>query len=253
MTPRPAKTPLHHVLLAFVLLSRLPLPQLPDAAFAKAPRAVWAYPLVGVVLSACAVAIGWVAMAAGASAMIASGVVIALLILLSGAMHEDGLADTADGFWGGHDAARRLEIMKDSQIGTYGVLALGISTGLRWTAIAALLPTAPLAVIASASLSRGVMPVVMTVLPLARSEGLSHSVGRPSLALAGLSVAFGVMLCILLTGAIALGLGLLALLVTSGIIAIARRKIGGQTGDVLGATQQLADVAMLVLLAMIYK
>jgi adenosylcobinamide-GDP ribazoletransferase len=136
--------------------------------------------------------------------------------------------------------------MKDSQIGTYGVLALLFVTGLRWLACAALLPVAPLVVIASAALSRAAMPAVMAALPHARATGLSQSVGRPTPAQAGLSVACGVIVAILLSGGWAFAMASIALIaaVCSGLIA--QRKIGGQTGDILGATQQLADCGILI-------
>ncbi|MEM8578904.1 MAG: adenosylcobinamide-GDP ribazoletransferase, partial [Pseudomonadota bacterium] len=119
--PRPDPTsPLWHPLLAALLLSRLPLPRVPDAAFAEGARAVWAYPVVGLLLGAFAAGIG----ALAPTPVIGAGLALAAMAMMTGALHEDGLADTADGLWGGQSRARRLEIMKDSRIGAYGVLAL---------------------------------------------------------------------------------------------------------------------------------
>jgi adenosylcobinamide-GDP ribazoletransferase len=234
---------------AFVLLSRLPVPHLPETAFARGAEAVWAYPVVGAVLGGIATLVGMALLLAGAPGPVAAGVLLAVLTAMSGAMHEDGLADTADGFWGGHSFERRLEIMADSRIGTFGTLALIFATGLRWAAIAVLLPAAPGAVVAAAALSRAAMPVVMHVLPQSRAGGLSHSVGRPKrpTVLAGLVVAVAL-------GAASAGLPALAavpavLVVLAGMILLARRKIGGQTGDVLGAVQQVSEIAILGSLA----
>ncbi|MFT7596440.1 MAG: adenosylcobinamide-GDP ribazoletransferase, partial [Paracoccaceae bacterium] len=131
------------VAVAFVLLTRLPLPTLPDHAFARQAHAAWAFPLVGLVVALLAGGMGWAALRLGLPASIAAGLVLGAQIMLTGAMHEDGLADTADGLWGGFNADRRLEIMKDSAIGTYGVLALILSLGLRWAALTLLLPISP--------------------------------------------------------------------------------------------------------------
>ena len=246
------KTRLHlgrDVLVALVLLTRLPMPRLPDQAFAFAARAVWAYPLAGLLLGGLSTLAGLAGLAAGLPAPFAAGIVLAVGILLSGAMHEDGLADVADGFWGGQTPERRLEIMKDSRIGAFGTLALLLSCGLRWSGYAALLATsAPWAIVAGAALSRAVMPVLMVWLPHARPSGLSHSVGRPGgwPVLAGLVLASGVG--VLLAGGAGLGAAAAALLVALAFGSFARARIGGQTGDVLGAAQQLAEIACLAVL-----
>lgn len=238
------------VLVALVLLTRLPLPHLPPAAFARSASAVWAYPLAGVLLGGCAAVLGSGLLAIGLPAAFAAGVLLATLVLLSGAMHEDGLADTADGFWGGRDPQHRLEIMKDSRIGTYGVLALILVTGLRWNAYATLLPLGVLHVIATAALSRAAMPLLMMALPPARASGLSKGVGRPSRAscLAGLAVAAGIAaICLGAAALPAFAIMLLAALLCG---LCARAKIAGQTGDTLGATQQIAETAILAVLVM---
>ncbi len=249
MKADPTVQPLQDVMLAFALLSRLPMPRLPDQAFAQGARAVWAYPVVGLVLGGVAVFLSWGAMGLGVPSGVAAGLGLALLMLLSGAMHEDGLADTVDGFWGGHDPARRLEIMNDSQIGTYGVLALIVVTGVRWLTFATLLPVAPLALVACCVVSRGMMAPVMAALPHARPTGLAQSVGRPSAVLAGLGVAVSVVVAIVLTGPVAFVLAGLGLIAATVIGYVAQAKIGGHTGDILGAVQQISELVMLVILA----
>ena len=236
-------------LLACVLLTRLPLPTLPASAFQRQAQAAWAFPLAGLAVAVPAAFAGWAALAMGIAPLIAAGLVLAVQIMVTGAMHEDGLADTADGLWGGFDRSRRLEIMKDSAIGSYGVLALILSLGLRWMALAAILETGVLATVAVAALSRAVLPVMMTALPHARADGLSHSVGRPGWATSIGALGLGLFIALWASGPAVLGPFLLALLAVVILGMIAKRKIGGQTGDILGATQQVSEIALLIALA----
>ena len=228
---------------AFALLSRLPLP--PPRHFAT-PPAVWAWPLAGLGLGTRSTAAALLALAAGLGPGLAAALALACAALTTGAMHEDGLADTADGLWGGWEKARRLEIMKDSHIGTYGVMALLLTTLARWSAVAALLAAGHWPVLlAVAALSRAPMAVLLALLPNARGQGLSQSVGRPTARAAALSCAVALIGAGLCTGTVALPMGL-AVAGSSVILArLAVAKIGGQTGDILGASQQLAELAAL--------
>ena len=144
--------------------------------------------------------------------------------------------------------------MKDSHIGTYGVLALCLGLGLRWLAIGTLFETnattAVMALLVAEMLSRGAMTVLMSALPHARDSGLSQHVGRPGkrpAALAGLLAAGGAL--ILLPTFKALALVMLAGIVTLGMARLAYARIGGQTGDVLGATQQVTATVVLLALS----
>ena len=230
---------------ATALLTRLPLPVTPD--WSRGARAAWAYPLAGLVAAVVAAAIGsvvgWVA--APPVAVLATVVALAMV---TGALHEDGLADTADGLWGGHDRARRLEIMRDSRIGSYGVLALVFAALLKVTALWATGAWVA-ALLAAAVLSRAVMVVVMASLPHARADGLARLTGRaPSWA------AWGAMLVAMLVALALTGWAAFAALLAAGgaavaVALLARARIGGQTGDILGATQQVAEVAVLVVLS----
>lgn len=239
------------ILLALVLLTRLPLPHLPPHAFHRQARAVWAFPLAGLAVALPAAGLAALAAALGLPASVAAGLALAVMALLSGAMHEDGLADTADGLWGGFDPARRLEIMKDSRIGAYGVLALIFGIGLRWSALAALLPLAGAWVLLPlAMMSRAAMPVLMAALPNARAGGLSRTVGRPAVLGCGLGAVLAIVLSLPLIGASALAVAIAMAAAAAGLGAAAKAKIGGQTGDILGAGQQLAEIAgLLTLLA----
>ncbi|MEL7516413.1 MAG: adenosylcobinamide-GDP ribazoletransferase [Pseudomonadota bacterium] len=226
------------------LLTRLPLPRVPEAAFDDQARAAWAYPLVGVVVGGLAAMVG--ALSAGLAPGIAAGLTLATLLMLTGGLHEDGLADTADGLWGGPTPERRLEIMKDSRIGAYGVLALILVLGLRWLGLA---QVGWADVIVAAAASRAFMPVLMAALPHARSTGLSHHVGRPTAVNAGIGLLIAAVFAVVLSGGAGLLAMTIAVLIAFALARTARSKIGGQTGDILGAAQVLTEVAILIALS----
>ncbi|WP_299611881.1 adenosylcobinamide-GDP ribazoletransferase [uncultured Tateyamaria sp.] len=235
---------------ALVLLTRLPLPPLPDHAFVHGARAVWAYPLVGLVLGLILTVLAVMLSALSLSPGIIAGVLLGSLIMLTGAMHEDGLADTADGLWGGHDRNRRLEIMKDSRIGAYGVLALIVVMGLRWLG---LVEASWTGILAALMLSRAAMPPLMLVLPPARVTGLSHSVGAPRMGDVMAAVLIGGIAAVVLVGSAGLVAAFVAAAIAGLVGLFAKVKIGGQTGDILGATQVLTEVAVLLTLATLAK
>jgi adenosylcobinamide-GDP ribazoletransferase len=211
----------------------------------------WAWPLVGAVLGACGAALASGALWLGVTPGVTAVLVLALGAMLTGGLHEDGLSDTADGLFGGWTRDRRLEIMKDSRVGSYGVLALVLVTLARWSALTALLVYGDhwAALVATGAISRAPMALVMALLPNARGSGLSHATGRPApgVAVVALGLATGLALAVL--GWSALG----PLVVAAGIMVVlsvvALRKIGGQTGDILGALQQLVEVGCLTALA----
>ena len=234
---------------ALTLLTRLPLPY--PTAKPRGAAAAWAYPVAGAVIGAMAGIVAALSLILGLTPAVAAALTLAAQAMLTGAMHEDGLADSADGLWGGWDKTRRLEIMKDSHIGSYGVLALILVTLARWSALSALLASGSHfgAIIAVAALSRVPMAVLMAWLPNARTTGLSQLVGRPAPKVAGLAVLIGVAIVVTLTGSHAFPMVAFAGLVSLGLGLIARAKIAGQTGDILGASQQLAEAAALCALA----
>ena len=232
---------------AVALLTRLPLPGHTPRGAASA----WAWPVAGLVVALVVSGLAAVLMGLGVPPPLTAGLTLAALVALTGGLHEDGLADTADGFWGGSTSDRRLEIMKDSQIGSYGVIALVLALGLRWGALSLLMSAgeifAPL--IAAAVLSRGAMAVLMAAMPNARGAGLSAAVGRPAQATAFLAVGVALALGLAVAGWAILAPLLWLTLATIGLAALARAKIGGQTGDVVGAAQQLAEIAALTAFA----
>jgi adenosylcobinamide-GDP ribazoletransferase len=211
-------------------------------------QAAWAFPLSGFVVGLIAAITYAVAQLVLATWPAAALTVLATL-LVTGALHEDGLADTADGFGGGDTRERKLAIMRDSRIGTYGVCALIISLLTRGGAIASLgapVLVAP-ALIAAHVGARAVLPWVMFLLPTARSDGLAFAAGQPSGAGVTISGALGFLALLFCLG---LAHALVALVVLAIVVAIvcwlASRQIGGQTGDVLGTVEQVSEIVILL-------
>jgi adenosylcobinamide-GDP ribazoletransferase len=225
----------------------------PDFAAASWPVAV-AGAIVGAWGGVCAVFLSLLGLSADISAV---GALVAMA-LLTGALHEDGLADFVDGLGGGVDRAARLAIMRDSRLGSFGALALFASVLLRTFAIAGIMRfdaavvVSLLSCVGAASRVAGLAPMLM--LAPARSDGAGAGVSPPStrafLIAVGVVAAFGIIPAVAgvtpwrLLAAIILS-GVSALLVTRA----ARRSIGGYTGDVLGAAQQVAEIAMLLALS----
>jgi adenosylcobinamide-GDP ribazoletransferase len=234
---------------AIGLMTRLPVTTIGSRGVAAA----WAWPLAGACVALIAAIIAAISLFVGLNPALAAGLALATQIILTGALHEDGLADSADGLWGAYGAQARLDIMADSRIGAYGVIALALGLGFRWLLLASLFDagaiSAPL--IATAALSRAPMVTLMFWLPPARIDGLSARMGRPSRDTTILTVALALLVAILMTGFAALPSAVIALLITWAISKIALAKIGGQTGDILGASQQLAEIGILMGLATI--
>jgi adenosylcobinamide-GDP ribazoletransferase len=231
---------------AFALLSRLPVPEHRGTGAASA----WAWPLVGATMGALGALLAWLALALGLTPGVAAVLVLASGAMLTGGLHEDGLSDTADGLFGGWTKAKRLEIMKDPRVGSFGVLALLLVTLARWSALAAVLELgSPWALVAVGAVSRAPMAAIMATLPNARGAGLAHATGRPTPngALIGAALA-GAIAC-LFAGWAALPMLGAAGLVSLWLAWVAQARIGGQTGDILGAAQQLAEAAALAVLA----
>jgi adenosylcobinamide-GDP ribazoletransferase len=240
--------------LAAAFLTRVPIPLGAAEAGHGLASAVRAFPLVGLVLGAFAGAVYTLADLLGIGSTVAALLAFAVMALATGGLHEDGLADTADGFGGGRTRAEKLEIMHDSRIGTFGVLALIFAVSLRVTALSytggpgdTLLGQATLLMVAAAAGSRACMPAVMYLLPRARRDGLAWHAGTPERARVVDAGTLGVIIVIICLGPIA-GLAAVAAaaLATTAMGLLARRQIGGHTGDVLGAVQQVSEIAILL-------
>jgi adenosylcobinamide-GDP ribazoletransferase len=234
------------LLSAIALLTRLPVPD-------HAPRgaaSAWAWPAVGALLGAITAVVAGAALWLGLTPGVVAGLALVLGAVLTGGLHEDGLSDSADGLLGGWTRERRLEIMKDSRVGSYGVLALVLVTLIRWSALSTILGTGnPWALVAVGALSRAPMAMVMAALPNARETGLSHATGRPEPAIALAGAALATALAGLFAGWAALPMLALVVATTVLLARSAQARIGGQTGDILGAAQQLAEAAALAVLA----
>jgi adenosylcobinamide-GDP ribazoletransferase len=239
--------------------SRLPVPRLPGESevhglpdFRIVPRALPFAALV-IALPAALVLLG--AGAAGLGGLLSAALAIATLAVTTGALHEDGLADSADGLFGGRTPERRLEIMKDSRLGSYGAMAMGLALLLRVAALALILDRAGVLAAAGAFMIAAVVSrmsgihLLATMGP-ARRDGASASVGRPSerTALLGRGIAVALALALVLAFSLPpLGLALGFAFAAGNALLVRRlcmRLIGGQTGDVAGATQQLDEIAV---------
>jgi adenosylcobinamide-GDP ribazoletransferase len=173
--------------------------------------------------------------------------------LMTGGLHEDGLADTADGFFGGKSREHRLEIMRDSRIGSYGAMALGLGLIARAGAYESLCALSPFQIVlitaAVGGFSRAMMVDMMWATRPARKDGLSVLAGRPGRNTALFAIVCGSALTIYAGLSLRIESGFIALLVaiiTTGILRrMAMRLIGGQTGDVCGAVQVVAEIMML--------
>jgi adenosylcobinamide-GDP ribazoletransferase len=234
--------------LALAFLTRLPVPvdgSLPSTALARASRT---FPLAGLIIGLIGGVVFALATALSLSSMLAAVLAVAAVVAVTGALHEDGLADTTDGFGGGATREDKLAIMRDSRIGSFGVLALILSVAARVASLAALgTPAAAFAaLIATHAASRGFLVAVMEREPLARSDGLAAGAGRPSRTCMLWALGLAVLITIVvqgLAGIVALAVGVA---VAWALARLAQRQIGGYTGDVLGAVQQASEIAMLL-------
>ena len=230
-------------------LTRLPLVHSQSTTGADLVRASWTFPIVGAGVGAFGALIYWLMHALGLHAFVGAVLAVAGTALITGCLHEDGLADTADGFGAGGTRERKLEIMRDSQIGTYGAAALILSLLLRVGAIASLAEPAlaALALIAAHAGARAVMPVFMRFVPRARQDGLSADAGVPPQRSSVLAVAIGLVALLLCLGLSATFIAVVLLVAALGLMAwLSISQIGGQTGDVLGAVEQTSEILILL-------
>ncbi|HRY05659.1 MAG TPA: adenosylcobinamide-GDP ribazoletransferase [Hyphomicrobiaceae bacterium] len=235
---------------ALLFLTRLPvghIAQLPPLA-----HAAWAFPIVGAV-HGLIIGLGyWAAHVLGLSNLVCALLAVLAGVVASGALHEDGLADCVDGFGGGWTRARKLEIMRDSRVGTYGVIALIIALGLRISLYAEISKTYDVlcAAVGLGALTRGFLPLAMALLPAARKDGAAaEAAARLSSSVVGVSAVLSVTIALVLlgpSGLLAIGACLCAM---SAMFLVAVRQIGGQTGDVLGAAHVIGEIAGLLAIA----
>ena len=241
-------------------LTRLPTPRLRDFDPGWLAQSTRYFPLVGILIGLANVLVWWIA-SHWLPASVSIGLMMAVSMLLTGAFHEDGFADACDGLGGGNSKDRALAIMKDSRIGAFGAIGLFLLLGLKWTTLAAL-PSAVFAqcVVASHMLSRWFAIGLIAFLPYVRADAdakardfagrlgggewiLSGAIGLLGLAAvawvyarSGAALdwtALGTGACVAVSVAVVGGL-------------YVRQRLGGYTGDCLGAVQQLAELGFLL-------
>lgn len=239
------------ILAALSFFSRLPV-DAPAGSFGL-HQSAGAWPLAGLVVAIAPALLFWLAVAVHLPSMLAAILALAALALITGAMHEDGLADTVDGLAGGRSLDQKLAIMRDSRLGTFGALALLFSVLIRAGALAAILYagaiSAAATILMAAIISRSMALWHWNATLPARSDGMARAAGRPDwLALAiGLGAgAVAALVLLLLFGLPGLIGVLLAALATGVFTGICIRQIGGHTGDTIGAAQQIAETALLL-------
>ena len=242
------------LVLATRFLTRLPI-SLPQSGAASLAGAMRMFPVVGAGVGLAGGVVFLIADALDLGTWISAILALTVTVVLTGALHEDALADVVDGFGGGRDRAAKLAIMRDSQIGAYGVLALILSVSAR-IAVPATLGDPNLVIamlVGAAAASRTVMPVVMHILEPARSDGVGAGAGAVGRDTVIWAVALGAVIIFALLDAASATVAILAVgLVVWGGIRLARRQIGGFTGDVVGAIGLISEIVfMLACLAII--
>ena len=237
------------LLCALQFLTRLPVPPLADFEDDLITQSARYFPAVGLVIGAISVSVLILAEQFGHS-LVPAVLAVGISVLLTGAFHEDGLGDTADGLGGGLDRAKRLAIMKDSRIGTYGACALVLILTLRIASINALpVMTGACALIASHAAARAIAVIAMYALPYAgevetaKHKPVPKGVSTTSL---GIALAIGLSSLIFLPPALAAMAVMIAMLPALWLALKARNLIGGYVGDVLGAIEQCAECGFLL-------
>ena len=245
----PLRAELVLLLSAAGFLTRLPMPGWVGWADDRMLRASRYFAVVGALIGLAGGLVWWLA-GLVLPALAAAGLALAAMVLLTGALHEDGLADCADGLGGGKSGRQALEIMRDSRGGSYGALALVFSVGLRWAALAALAPGwGVLALALAGGIGRAAMVPATALASYARRDGLGGSLADGA---GGIEVAaaLGTALMLAVVGGWAGLLALvLAMAVSGGFLLYMVRRVGGYTGDGLGAMAQLGEIAVMVVLA----
>ncbi len=258
---------LRHFLLALQFFTRIPVtgrlaqwvgysPAMLQASAAHFPGVGWVVGAIGAVVLLAAAHL----LPGGNGALAAAVLCTVATVWLTGAFHEDGLADTADGLGGSSKRERALEIMKDSRIGSFGAIALMLALLLKAALLAALAGQGALdaaaAVLAAHVLSRLAPLAVMRALPYVGGEGgkakpMAEAVSGGAL-VAGCvwSLPAGALLLVTQGGAHFAAALLLGALATGWMVRLLRRRLQGFTGDALGATQQLVELCIYLALAL---
>jgi adenosylcobinamide-GDP ribazoletransferase len=229
--------------------TRLPFARATPEAARALGQAAWAFPVVGIVVGLVGAVTYVLAHRLGVPTWPAAALSVAATLVVTGALHEDGLADTVDGFGGGGTRQQKLDIMRDSRTGAYGVCALVLSLLLRIGALASFAdaPGIIWALLASHGAARATMPALMWLLPPARSDGLSYEAGQPtgeSMAAAAAIALVILLFCLHPARGVIAAVFLIA--ATALVAWLSARQIDGQTGDVVGALEQVGEIVVLL-------
>src|SRR5262249_5390507 len=232
---------------AVAFFTRVPMPHPEGPRPANFSRMHRVSPVIGAAIGSAVGLMYLGLLGVGLPVACASALALGAGLLLTGALHEDGLADLVDGLGGGSDKETKLEIMRDSRLGTYGALALLVSFAAKLCALITLSKSAVLpSLIVAHALARATLPRLAPTMPYARGDGLSAAGGRPTTGTAAVAALLGLVIA----GATlplkeAAESVLFAVVGAIGVALVAKRQIGGQTGDVLGAAEQVAETAVL--------
>ena len=208
---------------AFAFLTRIPMPNHKCETHSK----MWAFPIVGSVIGIISSLAYWATISAGLPTMVGATVVIIVHCFLTGALHYGGLVDVADGLWGSHKKARRLEIMKDSRVGSYGFIALIITS----------------------TMSRANLALMQGLCKPAKKDSLMVACGTPSILQGVASMIIGLIIIFALTDVYTVAyIALSCVVIMSVFYRVVLVKIGGITGDCLGATQVLGEIILLMVI-----
>ncbi|MDG1154181.1 MAG: adenosylcobinamide-GDP ribazoletransferase [Alphaproteobacteria bacterium] len=248
---------IEQIIIATTLLSRIPMPNMKHGN-AKLKNLAWAYPIVGLILSSIYVVfiISSVYLPFELPILLLSIIIVMISIFITGALHFDGLADISDGFWGGYDKKHRLEIMQDSNIGTFGTISIIISLMLYVVILNEINDLFLISVflIISSILSRGIMGIIQLTNQQAKKTGLLNYVSKENKIKYNI---LQILFILIFTSAIIIHLTnitiLLKLLIVSFVVwgllsLLYRKKIGGINGDCLGASQVISEIIILLTL-----
>lgn len=239
--------------LGFLFLTRLPLSHRQPFAKGELSQALWTAPIVGIAVGLFGAGVyGLAVQVLHLPPLPAATLAVAATVIGTGGLHEDGLADVADGFGGGATRERKLEIMRDSRIGTYGVCALILSFMLRISALANLADPAIVAavLVAAHAAARAPIAAFMRLVDPARTDGMSVDAGRPQPTSAAVALLLGFIPLVMAFGFAAAAVAVALLAATFGFMAwLCNRQIGGQTGDVLGTLEQFGEIVVLLVAA----
>ena len=242
------------ILLSLSFLTRIPISK--DLVFERnLMDAAWSFPLIGALVGFLGGIVALLLSYFNIPPIIISLITIGAIILLTGGLHEDGLADTADGFGSNKNPEDKINIMRDSQIGVYGTLALIIAISVKAFALTELINKDPfftciIALIVSGALSRSTIVGIAFFLEKASETGLASFAGKPKANGAGMCFLISILFCIFLLPLTKVLAAMFLSIVTTVVIGfLSKKQINGYTGDILGTTQILSETAILIYLA----